>query len=771
MGGSFVTKQKALVDFTFPEFSDKKHITHTVHVDSRPNPSTASYDMIIGSDLMEDLGIILDYSEKEVRWEGHTVPMKERGTLKDDDTLQFLYEIHTEPPQIQEAEERRDRILDADYSAVDIDKYVCEQKHLDSDQKAKLQEVLKSHPTLFGGGLGTLKVDPVHIELKPGSKPYHHRLYPIPQSQVKTTKKEMGRLTDIGVFKEASDSEWAAPTFVQPKKTGDVRILTDFRKLNACIVRKPFPLPKISDILLKLSGFKYATAIDLSMGYYHIPIDEESQKLCSTVLPWGKYQYKRLPMGMANAPDIFQKVMTDVLGDLDFVLIYIDDILITSDGTYEDHMEKLEIVLQRLEEKGFRANVRKCYFAEAELEYLGYLLTRDGIAPQPKKVEAVLRIKEPKNRKELRHFLGLVNYYRDMWRKRSHLLAPLSSLVSKNVPWKWGKEQQKSFDELKKVISKETLLAFPDFNKEFHVYTDASDYQMGAVIMQDNKPIAFYSRKLNQAQRRYTTGEQELLSIVETLKEFKNILFGQKLIVHTDHMNILYGNLSNDRITRWRLFLEEYSPEFKHVKGKDNVVADALSRMEMKNVEAQHVATCMAALTRDEGVDVPDGRDHVEMSYEFGATDQDIEREKFPMRPKLISHEQKKDPVVSKLLGENAKGVTVEHLEDADLVCLNGRVIVPKSLRKRIIEWYHTYLAHPGIRRMTDTMSKLYFWPKMEHEITQQVKTCKECQLNKKGKRSAYGKLPPKEAEDSEPWKRVNVDLMGPFTVKTKTGK
>ena len=192
----------------------------------------------------------------------------------------------------------------------------------------------------------------------------------------------------------------------------------------------------------------------------------------------------------------------------------------------------------------------------------------------------MMRIKAPKNKKELRHFLGLVNYYRDMWRKRSHLMSPLTGLVSEKRKWEWGDSQQKAFDELKRVISKETLLAFPDFNKEFHVYTDASDYQLGAVIMQENKPIAFYSRKLNQAQRNYTTGEQELLSIVETLKEFQNILFGQKLIIHTDHQNILYGNLSNDRITRWRLLLEEYSPEFRHIKGTDNVIADALSRLD-----------------------------------------------------------------------------------------------------------------------------------------------------------------------------------------------
>jgi hypothetical protein len=162
---------------------------------------------------------------------------------------------------------------------------------------------------LFGDGLGMLNIKPVRLELIDGAKPYHARPFPVPQSLEATTKTEMKRLTDIDVFNRSSDSEWAAPTFIQAKKTGDVRILTDFRRLNAQIKRKPFPLPKIIDLLRKLSGFKYATTIDLVMGYYHIPLDLEAQKLCTTILPWGKYQYKRLSMGVKTSPDIFQRIM------------------------------------------------------------------------------------------------------------------------------------------------------------------------------------------------------------------------------------------------------------------------------------------------------------------------------------------------------------------------------------------------------------------------------------------------------------------------------
>jgi hypothetical protein len=314
-------------------------------------------------------------------------------------------------------------------------------------------------------------------------------------------------------------------------------------------------------------------------------------------------------------------------------------------------MAQVQTVLSRLEKAGFRANVRKCFFAKSEIDYLGYWLTRKGIQPQPKKVEAVLRLKPPKNRKQLRHFLGMVNFYRDMWRRRSHLLAPLTGLVSEKTPWKWGEEQEKAFEEMKRIMSKETLLAFPDFNKEFHVYTDASNYQLGAVIMQEDKPLAFYSRKMNKAQQRYTMGDQELLSIVETLKEFRNILLGQKLVVHTDHKNIVYGNLSNDRIVRWRLLLEEFGPEYIHIKGKDNVVADALSRMEADFENKQSIATeaktqatakAMCMLKRKAIMSYSEGSEEPLMAHLL-AIAKDQKLEKFLMNPRTTKREQQVD--------------------------------------------------------------------------------------------------------------------------------
>ena len=216
--------------------------------------------------------------------------------------------------------------------------------------------------------------------------------------------------------------------------------------------------------------------------------------------------------------------MSILTQDMEYIKTYLDDLLILTNNNFAYHLTKLEMVLARLSTAGMRVNASKSKFFAEQIEYLGYWITRKGIQPVHNKVEAILKIKAPTSRKELRRFIGIVNYYRDMWFRRSELLAPLTSLTSNNVKFEWLPSHQEAFDKIKKVIETEVLLAYPDFNKPFHIYTDASDHQLGAVIMQDNKPIAFYSRKLNAAQRRYTTTECELLSTIETCKEYKNIL-------------------------------------------------------------------------------------------------------------------------------------------------------------------------------------------------------------------------------------------------------
>ena len=484
--------------------------------------------------------------------------------------------------------------LDAKHDKANLPEIVKDNcSHLEPSQQEKLLSLLLNYELLFDSTLGDWNRPPISVEMKEGAKPYHGRLYLIPQIHKATLMKEINRLESIGVLKRQSSSQWSSPTFIIPKKDITVPTITDFRELNKRIVRRPYLIPKISTTLQELEGFTYAMALDLNMGYSTIRLNPRAVEMFTIIFPWGKYSYLRLPMGFAGSADIFQAEMMDLMEALEYVRAYIDNLLVITRGTLEDHLDKLREVLRRLRKVGLKVNTAKSFFCTHEIEYLGYILTRGGIKPQPEKVQAILALNLPNNVKELWHFLGmLVQYYRDMWAKHSEMLAPLSNLVGecgemkatrknkvKKKPWHWDSIHQIAFDNVKTTIAKEVVLAYPDFTKPFDIYTDASTKQLGAVITQDNRPIAFFSRKLSGAQSKYTVTKLELLAIVETLKEFNGMLWGQRINVYTDHKNLTRDGLglTSDRVARWRILLEEYALEIIYLKGIHNTVADAIS--------------------------------------------------------------------------------------------------------------------------------------------------------------------------------------------------
>ena len=457
-------------------------------------------------------------------------------------------------------------------------------------------------------------------------------------------------------------------------------------------------------------------------------------------------------MGLCNSPDIFQERMSDLMARLEFVRAYIDDILITTIKDWQDHLNKLDEVLTRLEAVGLKVNVKKSFFGRDATEYLGFWITRTGISPLPKKVEAIANIAPPTNKRQLRRFIGMVNYYRDMWIRRSDTLAPLSALTSKEAVWRWTDIEQKAFDTMKKIMSRETLLAYPNFNIPFKIHTDASHTQLGAVILQENRPIAFYSRKLNPAQTRYTTTERELLSIVETLKEFRNILLGQQIKVFTDHKNLIYKKFNTERVMRWRLLLEEFSPEITYIKGPHNVVADALSRLELTptSLEANLFTIKNAELFGKDEADLP----------------------VYPLEYRIIDHFQQRDTLLINKLKQSAPDYHTKSFrgggKERMLICRKGKIVIPKALSKRVITWYHDTLCHPGINRTEETIGQHLWWPNMRDEITSFVTKCPTCQKNKK-QRKKYGHLPEKAAE-TDPWDTLCVDLIGPYSIR-RVGK
>ena len=305
-------------------------------------------------------------------------------------------------------------------------------------------------------------------------------------------------------------SEWAAPSFIIPKKDMTVRFISDFREVNKRIVRKPFPIPKISTVLQEMEGFTFATALDLNMGYYTIRLDPDATKICTIIFPWGKYSYLRLPMGVAGSPDIFQSKMSELMATLEFVKTYLDDLLCITRGDLDDHLDKLKLVLQRLQDANLKVNARKSNFCAIETEYLGYILSRDGIKPQPKKVQSILALLPPTNVKQLRRFLGMVQYYRDLWARRSEMLAPLTSLVGecghtkdsrkkkvKKKPWHWDEVHQQAFDNVKAAIARDVTLAYPDYDQEFEIYTDGSKNSVGSSDYSKQQAYCFFQQKVD----------------------------------------------------------------------------------------------------------------------------------------------------------------------------------------------------------------------------------------------------------------------------------
>ena len=301
--------------------------------------------------------------------------------------------------------ERIQNIVDNKYCPADLRTIAKNCKILSSKEQEKLYQLLNNFKNLFDGTLGNWKTDPIDLELKEkDTKPFHSRPYPVPHSQEQKLKEEVQRLVDFGVLRKVNRSEWGSPMFTIVKPDNSLRSLADLRDLNKRIKRNPFPLPKINDLLQKLEAFHLATSLDLNMGYYHIQLTSEASKLCTIVLPWGKYEYLRLLMGLCNSPDIFQEKMSELMIGLDFARAYIDDLLIVSKENFETHLNHLEQVFTRLAEAGLKINASKSFFCCDELEYLGYLINRKGVRPTMKKVEAISKIATPTTRKQLKKF-------------------------------------------------------------------------------------------------------------------------------------------------------------------------------------------------------------------------------------------------------------------------------------------------------------------------------------------------------------------------------
>jgi hypothetical protein len=767
-----------------PELSRSKHIEKRFECFVSEHPSNT--DVILGNDFLIAVGINCNGSDQTITWLDNSIPYKTVDYFEQKQQLymDFLESLSPEEGINEDDETCTSQILQAKYQKVDSKEVAEKQTHLTSTQRSDLASLLSNYKKLFNGELGLYPHRKLHLDLVENAQPVHRRPYPVPHANLEVFKQELEHLCELGVLERCGASEWGAPTFIVPKKDGRVRWVSDFRELNKLIKRKIYPLPRIMDILRRRNGYKFFTKLDISMQYYTFELDDESKDLCVIVTPFGQFKYNRLPMGIKQSPDFAQEIMEDTLRDIEESEVYIDDIGVFN-NSWEQHLSSLARVLTRLQDNNFTINPLKCEWGVQETDWLGYWLTPQGLKPWKKKIEAILNIQAPRNVKEVRAFIGAVTFYRDMFAHRSHILTPLTELTKKpKAKFLWTPEAQKSFDAMKAIIAKDVLVRYPDHNEEFHVVTDASDYQLGAVILQRGAPVAFYSRKLNPAQRNYTTMEKELLSIVETLKEFRTMLYGCKALhVHTDHRNLTYNTLNSQRVLRWRLFLEEYQPQFHYIKGTDNTIADALSRLPRSagqgisgpnqtklpsdsinqlpssNDEDTFAASAFSILCDDD--------DMLQCFLNYPAVDAE---HPFALDYDTIATAQNHDAAIQLSLASRPQSFgTLNMSEGVNIVCyIPGpdqpfKICIPDAMLNDVIRFYHLALNHIGITRLRDTIALHFYHPRLQENVENIVRPCDACQRYKLPGRG-HGHLAARIA-DVAPWQEVAVDLIGPWTI------
>ena len=399
-------------------------------------------------------------------------------------------------------------------------------------------------------------------------------------------QKEVDHLLALGLIVPWF-SPWGSPVLLVKKKDGTQRMCIDYRKLNALTKKDAYPLPLIEDCLERCKDAKYMTIIDLADAYHHIPMEPNSEAATAFVTKNGLYHWKVMPFGATGCPGAFQRYVDKVLRGLvgDCCTAYFDDIVVYTDGPFEQHIKDLERVLVRLREHHLRAKLKKCHFGYDEIVFVGHLVRHGTIRPDPSKVDAIKQIPIPTDVTQLKSFLGLVNYYRKFIPQFAKTALPLYALTKKGVPYEWNGAADAAFNQLKTALTSADCLYAPDFKKQFILQTDACNIGIGAVLTQSfdavEHPVAYISRQLKPAETRYSATEQEALAVVWSIKEFEHFLIDKPFIVVTDHHALQWlptKKSLNKRLARWALLLSEFSFEVQYRKGKDNANADGLSR-------------------------------------------------------------------------------------------------------------------------------------------------------------------------------------------------
>jgi hypothetical protein len=631
------------------------------------------------------------------------------------------------------------------------------------------------------------------VPLQEGAIPPSLHQYRLSQAQLKELESQVKALLAKGWIRPSS-SPFGAPVVFAPKPDGTWRMCVDYRALNKLTVKNRWPLPRIDDMLDKLSTAKCFSSLDLTHGYHQIRLSPEDIPKTAFRTHLGLYEYTVIPMGLTNAPATFQRVMNETFADeidAGFVVVYLDDILVFSQSP-EDHMKHLRAVLQKLQDTRFYAKRKKCRFFQTELKYLGFIVGNGQLRPDPSKIQSVVDWPVPTTKDEVRSFLGLTNYFRRFVQGYSGLVRPLTDLLKDASPriLEWTDECNSAFEHLRWCLTHAPVLQLPRFDKPFEVVADASQFALGAVLLQDGHPVCFESRKLIPAERNYTTGEQELLAVVHALKKFRVYLLGTQFTLVTDHRPNISINSQVDisswsgRKARWAEFLQQYTFDFVHREGRCNV-ADPLSRRPdlraiLCALTRRSVRMQADAITESQDAD-PVVATPAPVQSIPRAADSSVE----PLPIQEVTH------AVPALDGgaEFARELAAGYLADPSfLSSIEGKgctqlangfwykgdmLVIPSCpvLKGKLLKHLHDspYAGHVSERRTLYNVARAkLWWPRMYTEVTQYVKTCTACQRSKALNRKNSGLLIPLPTPESM-WTLVSMDFITDLPL-TKNG-
>ncbi|GJP43592.1 hypothetical protein CLOM_g3035 [Closterium sp. NIES-68] len=526
-----------------------------------------------------------------------------------------------------------------------------------------------------------------------------------------------------------STSPYGAPVLFTPKPDGSLRMCIDYRALNKQTIKNKYPIPRIDDLLDQLRGATVFSKLDLRSGYWQIRMADNSIHKTAFRTRYGSYEYLVMPFGLTNAPATFQAEMNHILRPLldECVVVYLDDILIYS-RDMKQHVEHLRRVFEILRRERFYVKLSKSEFALEKVQFLGHMVSAQGVHVDPKKIKAVRTWKTPENVKELQQFLGFANYYNRFVPQYARIAAPLTNLLKKNTPYKWETKHQEAVEQLKQALTSAPVLILPVPERDYVIEADASDQAVGAVLMQDQgnglQPIAYLSKKLHGAELNYPIHDKEALAIVIAFKAWRCYLEGRRTTVYTDHCSLKYLKTQptlSRRQVRWIDFLEtHFHYDIVYKPGHKNK-ADALSR-------PAHVAALQA-----EGMN--------------------------PLLKGLFTHGYAIDPEIP--LAEK------RHLLqwDNNIAYRKGstKIWVPNypPLRQLLLEEYHDvlYAGHFGSNKTLTGIAKHYYWPDLADDVQKFVTSCDTCQRMKSSKQKKAGLLQPLPVPE-QPWQVVSLDFI-----------